>query len=211
MLDYHLMLLQSLRALCKAPGGAGSIWKYLEALVRATGVSGRFGCGFRTDLHFADVEWTWGEILTASPIALQSRCKCVLNEPIVTYGHSWPQCQSVCLKQETNRGRRTWETAIRRRYATRRVVLMPCTEDSATGVSLTALTEHVQFHAAIPPRRKCFLLMCCSCIPQRVSIDEVVSGKSFNTDISGIMLVKVRWFIATQSQWCGTFPQLAWT
>jgi len=50
------MLLQSLRALCKAPGGPGSIWKYLEALVRATRVSGRFACGFRTDLHFADVD-----------------------------------------------------------------------------------------------------------------------------------------------------------
>jgi len=51
----HLrMLLQSLRALCEAPGGPGSIWKYLEALVRATGESGRFACGLRTDLHFAD-------------------------------------------------------------------------------------------------------------------------------------------------------------
>jgi len=49
------MLLQSLRALCKSPGGAGSIWKYLEALVRDTGVSGRFAYGFRTDLHFSDV------------------------------------------------------------------------------------------------------------------------------------------------------------
>jgi len=49
------MLLQSLSALCKAPGGAGSIWKYLEALVRATGVSGRFAHGFRTELHFADL------------------------------------------------------------------------------------------------------------------------------------------------------------
>jgi len=48
------MLLQSLRALCKAPGGAGSIWKYVEALVRASGVSGRFVYGFQTDLHFAD-------------------------------------------------------------------------------------------------------------------------------------------------------------
>jgi len=48
------MLLQSLRALCKAPVGAGSIWKYLEALMRATGVSGRFAYGFRTELHFAD-------------------------------------------------------------------------------------------------------------------------------------------------------------
>ena len=49
------MLLQSLRALCFAPGGPGSIWNYLGALVRFTRVSGRFACGFRTDLHFADV------------------------------------------------------------------------------------------------------------------------------------------------------------
>ena len=48
------MLLQSPRAYCKAPGGAGSIWKYLEALVRATGVPGRFASGFRNELHFAD-------------------------------------------------------------------------------------------------------------------------------------------------------------
>jgi len=53
----HLrMLLQSLKALCKAPGEAGSIWKYLEALVRATGVSGRFAYDFWTDLHCADVD-----------------------------------------------------------------------------------------------------------------------------------------------------------
>jgi len=50
------MHLQSPRALCNAPGGAGSIWKYLEALARATGVPGRFAYGFRTELHFADVE-----------------------------------------------------------------------------------------------------------------------------------------------------------
>jgi hypothetical protein len=31
----------------------GSIRKYLEALVRATGVSDRFAYGFRTELHFA--------------------------------------------------------------------------------------------------------------------------------------------------------------
>jgi hypothetical protein len=49
------MLLQSLRSLCKAPGGAGSIWKFLEALARATGVSGMFAYGFRTELQFADV------------------------------------------------------------------------------------------------------------------------------------------------------------
>ena len=55
------MLLQSLRALCKAPGGAGCIWKYLEALVRATAASGRFAYGFRTDLHFADASHSTGE------------------------------------------------------------------------------------------------------------------------------------------------------
>jgi len=49
------MLLQSLKALCLAPGGPGSIWKYLEALLTLTGVSGRLACGFRTDLQFADV------------------------------------------------------------------------------------------------------------------------------------------------------------
>jgi len=48
------MLLQSLRALWNPPGGAGSIWTYLEALVRATGVSGQVGYGFRTKLHIAD-------------------------------------------------------------------------------------------------------------------------------------------------------------
>jgi hypothetical protein len=52
----HLrMLLQSLRALCYAPGGPGSIWNHLGAPVRSAGTSGRFVCGFRTDLHFADV------------------------------------------------------------------------------------------------------------------------------------------------------------
>jgi hypothetical protein len=48
------MLLQSLRALCKAPGGAGSIWEYLEAVVKAARVSGRLAYGFRTELHYAD-------------------------------------------------------------------------------------------------------------------------------------------------------------
>jgi len=52
----HLrMLLESLRALCLAPGGSGSIWRYLEALVRSPGVSGRIASGFRTELYFADV------------------------------------------------------------------------------------------------------------------------------------------------------------
>jgi hypothetical protein len=39
----------------KTPGGPGSIWQYLEALVKATGVSGGFAGGFQTDLHSADV------------------------------------------------------------------------------------------------------------------------------------------------------------
>jgi hypothetical protein len=50
------MLLQSLRAQYLAPGGSGSIYQYLEALVRSPGVSGRIACCFRTDLHFADVK-----------------------------------------------------------------------------------------------------------------------------------------------------------
>jgi len=48
------MLFQSLRELCFAPGGPGSIWNYLGVPVTSSGVSGRFACGFRTDLHFAD-------------------------------------------------------------------------------------------------------------------------------------------------------------
>jgi len=52
--EHLTMLLQSLRALYLAPGGYGSIQKYLEAMVRLPGVSGRIVCGFQTDLHFAD-------------------------------------------------------------------------------------------------------------------------------------------------------------
>jgi len=48
------MFLQSRRAHCIGPGGPGRIWKYLAALVSATGESGWFACGFWTDLHFAD-------------------------------------------------------------------------------------------------------------------------------------------------------------
>ena len=39
------------------------------------------------------------------------------------------------------------------------MVLTAGAEQSATGVSLTALTECVHSDAASPPRRKCFLLM----------------------------------------------------
>jgi len=53
-MEHMRMLLQSLGALSGAPGGSGNIWKYVEALARLTGVSGRYMCGFRTDFHFAD-------------------------------------------------------------------------------------------------------------------------------------------------------------
>jgi len=70
------MLLHSLRAFCKAPGGAGSIWKYLEALEKATGMSQRFAYGFRTEFHFADQDRVpcicdkWQSIFEAPPDAL---------------------------------------------------------------------------------------------------------------------------------------------
>jgi len=66
------MLLQSLRALCKAPGGTGSIEKYLEALARATGVYGRFLYGFSTELHFADVSHRIASDNLPSPSRLHS-------------------------------------------------------------------------------------------------------------------------------------------
>jgi len=68
----HLkMLFQSLRALCKAPGVPRSIWKYLEALVRAAWESGRIECGFRTDLHFADKLYILEQSLLLRLIVLQ--------------------------------------------------------------------------------------------------------------------------------------------
>jgi len=42
------------------------------------------------------VDGTRGEVFAASPIALQSQCKRVPNEPIPTYGHSWPSL-AECL------------------------------------------------------------------------------------------------------------------
>ena len=66
------MHLQSLRVHGKAPGGARSIWKYFEALVRATGVSGRYVYGFWTELHFADV-WPPSWHTHSRQVHLQSR------------------------------------------------------------------------------------------------------------------------------------------
>jgi len=59
------MLLHSLRAFCKHPGGAGSTWKYFEAMARATRVSEKFAYRFRTELHSADSishQWVSGNI-----------------------------------------------------------------------------------------------------------------------------------------------------
>jgi len=89
----HLrMLLQSPRALCLAPGRSGSIWKYLEALVRSAGVSGRIACCFRTDLHFADV-LEYGDISTNVPQIKfgSSMCK-VQEKPIWKW---WYKCSSL--------------------------------------------------------------------------------------------------------------------
>jgi hypothetical protein len=65
----------------------------------------------------------------------------------------------------TDRVRRNGETAIGGRYATRRMVLTPGVEQSATGVSLPALTECVHSDPGSLTKRKCFLLMrdvgCC--------------------------------------------------
>jgi len=82
------MLLQSLRAHCKAPGGAGSIWEYLEEVVRATRVSGRIAYGFRTELHFADacvsngsnlLQWFWIRVGTTTKLL-----QCIISHKSAT-------------------------------------------------------------------------------------------------------------------------------
>ena len=64
------MLFQSLRALCLAPGGPGSIWNHLGAPVRSTGVSGKSACGFQTNLHFADVVSKWRPVFPLAEMLL---------------------------------------------------------------------------------------------------------------------------------------------
>jgi len=104
----------------------------------------------------AQVEGTQGEIFTMSLIALQSRCMCVPNEPILMSGYSWPQRQSARSNPETDRARRNGATAIRGQYAMRRVVLRPGAVKSAPVVFPTALTEHVHSDGAILSGRKYF-------------------------------------------------------
>jgi len=115
----------------------------------------------------AQLEGTRGEIFTTSPIAFQSQCKRVPNEPIPTYGNSWPQWQSVRWQWETGGVRRNGETAIGGWSATRHVVLRLGAKWSATGVSLMALTELIHSDGAIPSAWKYFLLIY---IPQDIPL-----------------------------------------
>ena len=75
---------------------------------------------------------------------------------IVTVGL---QRQSLRLKSETDGVRRNSEHAMGGLYATRRMVLTLGAEQAATGMSLTALTDHVHSDGAIPPRQNYPLLM----------------------------------------------------
>jgi hypothetical protein len=88
-------------------GMAPSQWTRSVRAVRDTPVADYSMPGLNTTRRVAypppiavcvQVEGTRGEIFAASPIALQSRCKRVPNEPIPMYVHSWPQRQSVRLK-----------------------------------------------------------------------------------------------------------------
>jgi len=81
----------------------------------------------------AQVEGKQGDIVTASPIPLQSRCKCVPKQPIPTYVHSCPQCQSILLKLETHRARRNSKNAIGGRCWTPNAVLLPARSNSPLG------------------------------------------------------------------------------
>jgi len=72
------MCLHSRRAPCTTPGGHGRLWKYIEALVMTTGVTGRFACGFQSDLHFADV-------LLYLPTLIVIPCSVILTQLYHTY------------------------------------------------------------------------------------------------------------------------------
>ena len=56
----------------------------------------------------AQVEGTRADVFAVSPIALQSRCKRMPNEPIPTYGHSWPsppECSSEIGDRQSEKKR----------------------------------------------------------------------------------------------------------
>jgi len=78
--EHVRMLLQSLRALWQALGRPGNVWKYLEALGRATGVSGRFACGFWTNLHFSGVVFTvWWKYVIKIAYSTANDLFCCIN------------------------------------------------------------------------------------------------------------------------------------
>jgi len=60
----------------------------------------------------AQVEGNRGDIISTSPMTLQSQYQPVPNESIPTYGHSWPQRHGILLQLETHRATRHAEAAI---------------------------------------------------------------------------------------------------
>ena len=105
----HLrMLLQSLRALCLAPGGPGRIWNYLGAPVRSTGVSGMLACGFRTDLHFADGLALLSKLSILCPVLFKYTLNSFLNmfshillailcrTHLIAHDGTLPACLTIC-------------------------------------------------------------------------------------------------------------------
>jgi hypothetical protein len=104
------MLFQSLRALSLALGGPGSIWNHLGAPVRSTGVSGRFACGFRTDLHFADEpeDGLSGHSQEASGCSLYLRCGDSID---VSYPHVGMDI--TLLSDSPNWVRQGWYLVVR--------------------------------------------------------------------------------------------------
>jgi len=93
--EYTKILLQRLSAHWKAPGGAMSISKYLDVLVRATEGSGRFAYGFQSNLHFADLPQCTSKIT-------RSHSPCWHHEGLIVYlftcwNHSHMVSLQTCL------------------------------------------------------------------------------------------------------------------
>jgi len=87
-------------------------------------------CGFRTDLHFADVP----------------------NEPILRYGHNWPQCQwlfTIWYPQSKQKWRNSDQRAICNRTSR---IAARCAVVCHRGVSVGS-------DGAITPGRKCVYLI----------------------------------------------------
>jgi hypothetical protein len=87
---------------------------------------------------YTQVEGMWGEVFTASPITLKSRCKHVPNEPIPTYGQIWPstpECSFHIRDRQSKKKRRNYDgraicTALCGIGARRRV---NCHQDDSNG------------------------------------------------------------------------------